>query len=202
MTSTELHARYSVHELLKPSDLITTCNETEMHDAETPGVDILCDSEGLWKNFAVEDGYNRIASGNGRSNNTGPKETIEISAGPISHRVPCLGYVFNSLSSPRKIVILGDTSDPSAMIPLATDATLLVHEATDTYIPSDLSRASMDGSLDRSVNGSKKTPADVEEKVIANGHSTASMAGSFARKIGARIFYMNHISAKYVPPSL
>ena len=69
------------------------------------------------------------------------------------------------------------------------NASLLVHEATDTWIPVE---------IDRSFRGDKKTCEFVTEKTIAKGHSTAVMAGAFARSINARQLVMNHFSAKYV----
>lgn len=58
--------------------------------------------------------------------------------------VPCLGYVFtlsippspspsvaSKASNSYKVVVLGDTSDPSSIIPLAENATVLIHEGTN-----------------------------------------------------------------------
>ena len=57
MTATTLTERYAVHELLTPTDEITTCNLDELHIGETPGQDILCDPDtGLWVNFLEESG--------------------------------------------------------------------------------------------------------------------------------------------------
>jgi len=87
----------------------------------------------------------------------------------------------------RKIVILGDTSDASAMIPLAMDASALVHESTNAYIPRHVSGK---------VRGlsTRGTVESVRNKAIARGHSTADMAGQFARSIRARRLYLNHFS--------
>jgi ribonuclease Z len=94
----------------------------------------------------------------------------------------------------RKIVVLGDTSDSSGMMGLAEDPSVLVHEATNAYAPG---------------NGAERTAIEdmseaekrqVKEKAISRGHSTADMAGEFARKIRARRLFLNHFSAKYVVP--
>lgn len=86
----------------------------------------------------------------------------------------------------RKIVILGDTSDPSAIAPLAQDASLLVHEATNAWLPRSLQK------------GRLKTPEEVRAKAISRGHSTPDMAGEFAKSIGARRLFLNHFSAQWV----
>ena len=245
MTSTQLHQRYAVHELLIPGDAFTSCNEEEMHSAEEVGMDIFCENvvdgsgeegRGVWKCFLNAE---EIKGGRGREE----KERIEVDAGCINHRVRCLGYIFRSVPQPsafspelntgRKIAVLGDTSDASNIIPLAMDATLLVHEATDTFVPNDLGAGAYFGqqvpqgqsqmrahspiqqvesssqqpqharsySYPQNVSpnastAKQKTALDTENKMIAKGHSTAIMGGAFAKKIRARMFYMNHISAK------
>lgn len=102
---------------------------------------------------------------------------------------PCLGFVVRESVDPfRKIVILGDTYDPSAIIPLCTDPSpsLLIHEATDAHIP-----LRIDPKARRSLEV-------VTEKALSRGHSTPYMAGAFARTIGAEKLVLNHIGARYV----
>ena len=70
----------------------------------------------------------------------------------------------------RKLAILGDTCDSSAIENLAAGADLLVHEAT------------MDDAEYR--------------KAIGVGHSTPAMAGAFARRIGAKAMVLTHFSNK------
>lgn len=71
---------------------------------------------------------------------------------------------------PRKIIILGDTCNPMAVEPLARDADVLVHEST--CMDEDLSAA------------------------LRQKHSTAGMAGAFARRINAKHLILNHFSPR------
>lgn len=70
----------------------------------------------------------------------------------------------------RKIVILGDTYDPSPITGIAVNADVLVHEATYAN----------------------------EEKSLAliQMHSTAGMAGEFARRINAKNLVLTHFSPR------
>lgn len=82
----------------------------------------------------------------------------------------------------RKLVILGDTSDPAPMAAIAEGADVLVHEATNTYF------SDAEPGLD---------PQSFEEKTKSHGHSTSEMAGKFASKIGAKSLILNHFSPRY-----
>ncbi|KAG8855512.1 hypothetical protein FRB96_007016 [Tulasnella sp. 330] len=77
LESTEivLNGYYAVHELLMPTDAPYPCPTNEMHQNEYTGRDIYCGSDGLWRNFEKAGG-------------------LAIDAGPLSHRIFCLGYVF------------------------------------------------------------------------------------------------------------
>jgi ribonuclease Z len=92
----------------------------------------------------------------------------------------------------RKVVILGDTSDPSAIMPIAMDPSALVHESTNAYIPRRISEKV------RGLANSKGTVDSVRKKAIGRGHSTADMAGEFAKNIRARRLYLNHFSTRHV----
>jgi len=174
MTSTELTERYAVHELLTPSDTRTTCGASEMHVGELPGRDILCDGNNIWNSFESD-------------------ADIQVDAGPLVHRAPCIGYVFREVNEVgRKIVVLGDTCNSSAIAGIARNASLLVHEATDAHIPVN---------IDRSYRGDKKSAQFLHEKTVAKGHSTPSMAGAFAKSIRARRLVLNHFSGKFPAPA-
>jgi len=82
----------------------------------------------------------------------------------------------------RKIVICGDTTNARAVEVLARDADLLVHEATNTYLPE----------LDLDTSNQVVT-----KDTITHGHSTPEMAGRFAKKINAKRLVMNHFSSRY-----
>ena len=124
---------------------------------------------------------------------------------------PCIGYIIRErfdlhpdaysgedvpyTVTPRSLVILGDTSDPTALIPLVkenpqTSVSLLIHEATDAYIPPDVDPERR--------TGKNRTNQSVTEKAIAKGHSTPAMAGLFANQIGAERLALNHIGARWV----
>ena len=90
-------------------------------------------------------------------------------------RVISPDMVMGIARKPRKIVILGDTYDPSSIIEHAMDADVLIHEATCS--DEDLHVA------------------------LSKGHSTAGMAGEFARKIRAKHLILNHFSPRGFRPN-
>ncbi|KAH7288540.1 hypothetical protein KP509_31G030500 [Ceratopteris richardii] len=71
----------------------------------------------------------------------------------------------------RKIVILGDTNNPRSLLEAAKGADVLVHECT--MLEEDAGEAE------------------------CRGHSTASMAGKFAKAIGARCLVLTHFGSKF-----
>ena len=100
---------------------------------------------------------------------------------------PCIGYIIREAQFPnRKLAILGDTYDASAIEPLLSfpPPSLLVHEATDAYIPT---------SVDPQAHRKDEV---VREKVLARGHSTPAMAGCFAKRVGAERLVLNHIGSR------
>ena len=67
--------------------------------------------------------------------------------------------------------------------PLARGADLVVHEATNAFLPPyDDPAAGYEG---------------VRRLTAAHGHSTPQMAGEFARKCGARRLALTHFSPRY-----
>jgi len=142
-----------------------------------------------------------------------------VRATPLRHPVPCFGYVIDECDQPgrldaekaislglapgreyrllkegkevttpngatirpedvigpsrpgRRLVLLGDTCNSSAIASMATGADVLVHEST--------------------FNGAKRVEA------IFKGHSTATMAGTFAADVKARSLILTHFSNRY-----
>ncbi|KAF8439161.1 beta-lactamase-like protein [Terfezia claveryi] len=96
----------------------------------------------------------------------------------------------------RKTTILGDTYDPSSIAPLAQNSTVLIHEATNAYLPS----------VDPNTK-STETYELVKERAMSRGHSTPEMAGLFARDINLGVtedgyevegtLILNHFSSRY-----
>ncbi|KAI0703480.1 beta-lactamase-like protein [Cytidiella melzeri] len=210
LTHTRSADRYCVHELLMPGETPSASGDVqeEWHESEVGGRDIPCGEDGFWREIVVHE----------RMGGT----PVVINAGPIVHRDPCIGYVFSEQAEPpplptpsddedgvvpeykasdsdvpRTVVILGDTSDPSALVPLIAEnseqtVSLLVHEATDAYIPTHIDT--------RGTTGRNRTHESVKAKAIAKGHSTPAMAGAFARLIGAERLALNHIGARFPAP--
>ncbi|KAI0921224.1 hypothetical protein AcW1_004730 [Taiwanofungus camphoratus] len=86
----------------------------------------------------------------------------------------------------RKLVILGDTYDPSPIVDLASDADILVHEATNAHLPG----------IDPNTKP-EDTHETIESRAKSRGHSTPQMAGIFAKRIRAKKLLLNHFSARY-----
>ncbi|KAH7107909.1 beta-lactamase-like protein [Auriculariales sp. MPI-PUGE-AT-0066] len=87
---------------------------------------------------------------------------------------------------PRKVAVLGDTSDASGVAELARDCDVLVHEATNA-------------SVIRPNNRKFLSEEMVRTKAVSRGHSTPRMAAEFAKSIGAKMLVMNHFSATFPP---
>ncbi|KXN83744.1 Zinc phosphodiesterase ELAC protein 1 [Leucoagaricus sp. SymC.cos] len=213
-THTNLDGTYVVHELRFPSDpqnddyTALSPPPSEVQGRNIPQVD------GFWKDI-----YSSAV--------------VSVSAAPIHHSVPCVGYVINEAPIPgkmdpkkyipdikrtntpmsvmrqlqqgqsiqlsdgttlhgprrrtgRKLVILGDTYDPLPIYPLACDADLLIHEATNAHLPG----------IDPNTKPTD-TEESVEERAKSRGHSTPQMAGTFAKQIRARKLVLNHFSSRY-----
>ncbi|OSD02216.1 hypothetical protein PYCCODRAFT_1411075 [Trametes coccinea BRFM310] len=231
LTHTHSEHPYVVHELLFKGEQPSIAADVSESDAgiaevdvrresECVGRDIWCDDDGFWRGI-VDVPADRHRWG------------ALVDAGPIEHRDPCIGYIIREIPQyqltsssplPRKLVLLGDTCDPSPLIPLIhaepplavsspealpefdpTDSgfpiripvSLLVHEATDAYIPPSVDQYER--------TGRNRTQDSVEAKTRDRGHSTPAMAGAFARRIGAERLVLNHIGARFpapeVPPS-
>ncbi|KAJ7684019.1 beta-lactamase-like protein [Mycena rosella] len=212
-THTLLGSPYVVHELRLPWDPKHGDN-LPLHRAESPSGRNISQVDSVWPNIYQD-------------------KIVSVSAAPILHSVPCLGYVVHEAPIPgkidpakyipelkrtntpisvmsrlqqgeslelsdgtvlhgpprrpgRKVVILGDTYDPSALVPLARDADLLVHEATNAHLPG-IDEATKDDDTFESI----------EARTKARGHSTPQMAGIFAKRIGAKQLILNHFSARY-----
>jgi ribonuclease Z len=86
-----------------------------------------------------------------------------------------------------KVVILGDTYDPSGIADIASEADILIHEATNAFLPGIESLGSKD----------EDTAEIIEDRCRSHGHSTPQMAGTFGTRIKAKALILNHFSARY-----
>mmetsp|Transcript_17743 Transcript_17743/g.49126 ORF Transcript_17743/g.49126 Transcript_17743/m.49126 type:complete len:846 (-) Transcript_17743:976-3513(-) len=83
----------------------------------------------------------------------------------------------------RKVVILGDTNSARSMENLARNADVVVHEATNTFLPA--------------LEHKDATLSSVTKDAIFHGHSTPYLAGDFCKRVGAKRLILNHFSARY-----
>ncbi|KAJ7632359.1 beta-lactamase-like protein [Roridomyces roridus] len=163
MTLTSTAEKFVVHELLSTDDAPTPCSPEVMHSSELVGRDIHCTEDGFWRNFTQGEGV---------------FGDVVVDAGPILHRDPCLGYIFRETGEPkRKLVILGDTYDADPIIPLCREASLLIHEATEAHIPSEINPQY------------KRSLETVQRVALARGHSIPQQAGAFAKTIGLKSLF-------------
>jgi ribonuclease Z len=81
----------------------------------------------------------------------------------------------------RTIVLSGDTANARSILKLGYNASILVHEATNTWL------SGIDKGNAREVGMDART----------HGHSTPQMAGTIARAIRADTLVLNHFSARY-----
>lgn len=84
----------------------------------------------------------------------------------------------------RRIVIMGDTCNGNYIKPIAMNATVLVHEATNAFIPE----------FDRPKYNNYY---ELEKDSYVHGHSTPQMAGRFAKSINAQQLVLTHFSSRY-----
>lgn len=104
-------------------------------------------------------------------------DEFRVLAVKIMHSVFTVGYVIEEKSAaisgvlPRKVTILGDTCDASAIAPFASGSNVLVHECT--FLNAD------------------------KDKAIQTTHSTAEQVGQFASIAKPQNLVLNHFSPRY-----
>ncbi len=113
----------------------------------------------------------------------GPGETFSFPDGTSI----CADEFLDHPRKGRKIVIMGDTRSGEHISALARGADVLVHEATNSWIPE----------VEMQSPGGARTAQDLERETRSHGHSTADMAGKFAAEIRAKTLILTHFSSRY-----
>lgn len=85
--------------------------------------------------------------------------------------------------SGRKIVVCGDTASARALSKLADGADVVIHEATNAYLPG--------------VDTKDTNLRQVTRVAVAHGHSTPQMAANFCKSVNGKQLLLNHFSARY-----
>ncbi|KAL3689447.1 hypothetical protein R1sor_015756 [Riccia sorocarpa] len=197
-----VHPKYVVHELhlkKRKTNVAHSWNYIEEnHEDELPGRDIQKSEDGLWPvmkddkytvragflrhstpcwGYVVEEHTRRGRFDVDRAREAGVKpgkyfrmleagDSVMLEDGTIVYPSDVLGPPRRG----RKVVILGDTCDSKSLRTAAMEADVLVHEAT--VLEQDAA------------------------EVLQRGHSTARMAGEFAREIRADTLVLTHFSRK------
>lgn len=127
-----------------------------------------------------QDGYGNYARVYGDLKRLLPGQSLVLPDGHVLEHSDALESDIRG----RKLVVMGDCSDGGGMAPLAQDADLLVHEATNAY-------------TEGSAHSSHPAYRALEDSAVLHGHSTPQMAGKFARQIRAKRLLLTHFSAKF-----
>ena len=102
-------------------------------------------------------------------------ENLEVSCFPVSHRIPCWGFLFSVFEKKKnkklKYAYCADTKYDESILPLIEGANLIYHEST--YL------------------------ADQAEKATARFHSTSTEAAAIAKKAKGERLLLGHFSSKY-----
>jgi ribonuclease Z len=102
-------------------------------------------------------------------------ERLQVSCFPVSHRIPCWGFVFCQVdkksSQELKYAYCADTKYEEMILPYIQGANLIYHEST--YL------------------------ADQSEKAVARFHSTSIEAAAIAKQANAGRLLLGHFSSKY-----
>jgi hypothetical protein len=99
----------------------------------------------------------------------------------------------------------------TAALPLCSDCDVLVHESTNTLLAAEVEAAVIAALLTNNNNSSSSSSssscdtaavaalavAKMTADTVSHGHSTAAMAGAFARACSARRLVLTHFSARY-----
>lgn len=113
----------------------------------------------------------------------GPGEQIELPDGAVIRAEDAIGATRRG----RKVALMGDCCDASPCAQIAQGADILVHEATNAYLPQF---------------GDRGGYSKLERETFAHGHSTPQMAGRIAKAFGARALMLNHFSQRYSPDAV
>ncbi|KAL6079318.1 Ribonuclease BN [Balamuthia mandrillaris] len=143
---------------------------------------------------------------------------MKVTAHPIVHKVPCLGYVVEEPEragalDAKKAASLGAKGKEMGLLKAGKDVTLSdgrVIKASDVIGPtrkgkkvvllgdtSDASSVLEAGQGCDLLVHEATYDASLREKAVEGGHSTSQMAGRFAKELAAKKLILTHFSMRY-----